>query len=145
MEIKERLEQLERRYGKRITWYYESPFYADSDGNISENGCILFCMETSFYCVTDKSELSFEAMSVLSLQHASKTVALDYATRKTEKLRCLGSIPALFVDSVDVIELENDRIVFLKLKGTEFKQMLKIAASKQKYSTVEYNRSRCDF
>lgn len=142
MDIEKTLAQLELRYSKPISWYMFSPFYADSDGNVCETGVLLFCENTSFHCYSDTVDSSFSAIDVLTIDHAKRTNVLDFVHGKDKKLKCMGSLPAMFTDSLDVIELDNKKMIFLKIKGTEFKQMLKIAASKQKYSMEEFHRTK---
>ncbi len=142
MDTKEILSQLENRFSKKISWYLFSPFYADTEGNISEDGVLLFNIDTRFHCYNQNIDTSFDAIDVLTIEHAKKENVMAFLSGGNSKLKCMGTLPAVFCDSVDVIELDNKRTVFLKIKGTQFKQMLKIAASKQKYSMEEYNRSR---
>lgn len=133
---------LKQIYSNRISWHMESPFYADSDGKLCETGVIVFCTDTDFHCYGDGVDTAFAAIDVLTVEHAKKDSVLDFVNGKSSKLKYLGSLPSLFTDSLDVIELDGKKQLFLKIKGTEFKQMLKIASCKQKYSMEEYNRTK---
>lgn len=144
MNIKELYESLKAEYGDEFNWNNVSSFYADTDGRICENGALIFNTGTIFHICSESSEECFEAMDVLSVDHARKSDVIEYISGKRPKLRRIGSIPSLFCDSVDVVELDNGNLFFLKLKGTEFKQMLKIASGKQKYSITEYNKAKAE-
>lgn len=144
MDIKKTLEIIKEKYGN-ISWYMFSPFYADTEGTVCDTGIILFCKETTFHCYSDTVDTSFNAIDVISIQHAKKENVLKYVCGKTGRLKYMGTLPSLFADSLDVVDFEDNKSIFLKIKGTEFKQVLKIASCKQKYSMEEYNRSKNQF
>ncbi len=126
--------EIERTIGKRVSWHMQCSFYADSEGNVLEDGVLLYQTDVSFHCHAENLDVSFESLEVLYVESVLKSEAIDFARGRIPKVHRLNLFSAMRKDTVTWLELEGRKMIFLGMKGTQFKQLLSIAQAKQKYS-----------
>ncbi len=134
MDIKNIVSELEKKTGSKISWYTTCNFYADSDGNLHNNGILFYQTDVTFHCYAENLDISFESLDVLYVENVLKSEAIDFVQGKVPKVHRINPFKAMFNETVTWLELEGKKMIFLDLKGTEFKQLLSIAQAKQKYS-----------
>lgn len=79
----------------------------------------------------EKTELNFPNLLPTT---SGIVTAIAFAKGEIPKVHRLNLFSAMFTDTVTWLELEGKKMIFLDMKGTEFKQLLSIAQAKQKYS-----------
>ncbi len=126
--------EIERTTGKKISWHAECSFYADSDGHVIEDDVLLYQTEVIFHCHAKDLDVSFESLDVLYVESVLKSEAIAFAKGEIPRVHRLNLFSAMFKDTVTWLELEGKKMIFLDIKGTQFKQLLSIAQAKQKYS-----------
>ena len=70
-----------------------------------------------------------------------KSDVIDLIRGNRKKVSRINPISAMFTDTVLSLDFGDNRMKFLKLKSSEFRQILRIAQAKQKYSLTVYNRN----
>ncbi|MCR5760506.1 MAG: hypothetical protein K6F82_00655 [Sphaerochaetaceae bacterium] len=127
-------EELEKRYGKKISWSKWCTFYADSRGHLKQDGALLCLTDVTFHVWNEDFEDSFTSLDVLYTDFVLKSEAIEFAEGKIEKVHRANPFKALTKPTVLSIELEGKKFMFFEMKGQEFRQLLSIAQAKQKYS-----------
>ncbi len=141
MSFEEKLVQKAEKETKcRVSWKSHLDFYADTDGNIAENGAFVCQAEYTFYVSDGNFEASFLAPDVNFKDLATKKNALAFVHKEHPKLKYTSPVMLIFGDAVYVYEFDNNRKVFAKSKNNELGRLIDIAISKQKYSLNEYNK-----
>ncbi|MFC2821373.1 MAG: hypothetical protein ACFN3H_01190 [Spirochaetales bacterium] len=135
------LAYLEKKHGEKITWHAKASFYADTEGNIFEDGVLLYLTDVTFRCYAEGFNSSFEAIDVLYYDYTTKKNVIDFINGDQKRLKRINPIHAFFVDSISSLEFENHKMKFFKVKGGDFKQLLNIARAKQKYSLTVAKRN----
>ena len=125
---------IEKETGKRISWHTECGFYADSEGHVIDGDVLFYQTDVSFHCHAANLDVTFQSLDVLYVEKVLRSEAIAFAKGETTKVHRLNPFSAMFKDTVTWLELEGRKMLFLDVKGTEFKQLLSIAQAKQKYS-----------
>lgn len=124
----------------KVSWKGKADFYADTDGNISENE-VYICQAGYFFYFSDGNfTASFYAPDVVFKDLAKRKNALAFLNGEMSKLKYTSPVSQFFGDAVTVYEFDGNRKVFVKARGRELDQLIDIAISKQKYSLTEYNK-----
>lgn len=141
MSFKEDLiKKAEKETGAKVSWQSTAEFYADTDGNIGEN--VFVCQaEYTFYFSDGNFTASMYAPAINFNDLATRKNAIAYVKKEVPKLRYTSPVVQLFGDAVHVFEFDNDKKVFVKIKGNQLYSLIDIAISKQKYSLTEYNKT----
>lgn len=126
--------EIEKSTGRKISWHMDCNFYADSDGHLIDGPVLLYQTEVTFHCHAANLDVSFESLDVLYVESVLRSEAIAFAKGEIPKVHRLNLFSAMFKDTVTWLELEGKKMIFLDMKGTEFKQLLSIAQAKQKYS-----------
>jgi len=125
----------------QTAWSTYCNFYADNRGHCFENGVRLSLDDVTFLVDTDGFEDSFASLDVLYNGPVLKDEVLDFLNGKTDKVRRANPLKALKLPTLLCVELEGGKILFMELKGQEFRQLLSIAQAKQKYSLTVSKRN----
>ena len=135
------LTQLEALHG-RITWHTEASFYADTQGNLLEEGVLLYLTDVTFRIWSPALEGSFDAIDVLYTDEVRKAEVLELVSKKRAKVSRVNPISAMFTETVTALDFGGNRMRFFKFKVSEFRQLLRVAQAKQKYSLTVADRNK---
>lgn len=141
MDDRQLIAELEKHAGGKISWHTRASFYADTEGNLIEDGVLLYLTDVTFHCHGPKFECSFDAIDVLYTDDVRKSDVIDLVRGNRKKVSRINPISAIFTDTVLSLDFGDGRMKFLKIKSSEFRQILRIAQAKQKYSTTVNNRN----
>ena len=122
------------------SWKTEISFYADTDRNTFEKGGITLD-DVTFTITSDGFETSFKAIDVFFTEKVFKKDVLEFLEGKRTKVGRANPLVAFTSETLTSIELDGDRVLYLKFNSSEFKQLLKIAQAKQKYSKTVADRN----
>ncbi len=138
------IRKAEQETGGKVSWKSHLDYYADTDGNIAENGAFVCQAEYTFYISDGNFETSFYAPDVNFTDLTVKKNALAFIRKETPKLKYTSPIMLLFGDAVYVYEFDNNKKIFAMSKANQFGRLIDMAISKQKYSLNEYKRMHPD-
>ena len=130
----ELIQKLQEKHEDQISWYTRSSFYADTAGNLVEDGVLLYLTDVTFHYYCPSLEGSFQAIDVLYVDDVRKSDVLDLIAGNRTKVSRINPIGALFTETVLALDFGANRFRFFKIKVSEFKQLLRVAQAKQKYS-----------
>ena len=132
---------LQQKHSDNITWYTRSSFYADTTGIILEDGVLLYLTDITFHCYAPGFEGSFTAIDILYTDDVRKSDAIELVSGHRNKISRINLISALFTETLLALDFGKNRYRFLNIKTTEFKQLLRVAQAKQKYSLTVARRN----
>ena len=132
---------LQQKHSENITWYTRSSFYADTTGVVLEDGVLLYLTDVTFHCYAPGFEGSFTAIDILYTDDVRKSDAIELVTGHRNKINRINPISAMFTETVLALDFGKNRYRFLKIKTTEFRQLLRVAQAKQKYSLTVAKRN----
>ena len=132
---------LQQKHTENITWYTRSSFYADTTGVILEDGVLLYLTDVTFHCYAPGFEGSFTAIDILYTDDVRKTDAIEFVSGHRNKISRINPFSAMFTETLLALDFGKNRYRFLKIKTTEFKQLLRVAQAKQKYSLTVAKRN----
>lgn len=132
---------LQQKHSENITWYTRSSFYADTTGVILEDGVLLYLTDVTFHCYAPGFEGSFTAIDILYTDDVRKSDAIEFVSGNRNKINRINPISSMFTETVLALDFGKNRYRFLKIKTTEFKQLLRVAQAKQKYSLTVAKRN----
>lgn len=132
---------LQQKHTENITWYTRSSFYADTTGVILEDGVLLYLTDVTFHCYAPGFEGSFTAIDILYTDDMRKSDAIELVSGHRNKISRINPISAMFTETLLALDFGKNRYRFLKIKTTEFKQLLRVAQAKQKYSLTVARRN----
>ena len=141
MDDRQLIAELEKHSGGKISWNTRSSFYADTEGNLIEEGVLLYLTDVTFHCLGPEFDCSFDAIDVLYTDDVRRSDVIDLVRGNRNKVSRINPISAIFTDTVLSLDFGDGRMKFLKVKSSEFRQILRIAQAKQKYSTTVNNRN----
>lgn len=141
MDDRQLIAELEKRNGVKISWHTRSSFYADTEWNLIEEGVLLYLTDVTFHCLGPEFDCSFDAIDVLYTDDVRRSDVIDLVRGNRNKVSRINPISAIFTDTVLSLDFGDGRMKFLKVKSSEFRQILRIAQAKQKYSTTVNNRN----
>lgn len=160
-ETRQFLAEREQRFGGKIVWRAFSLFYGDSEGNIRENGVLVFQIGNTFYYedfektqnnilgikVEPKNkteyvkfEGSFKAINVRGIDYVKRSDAINYIKGKTQKVRTVSAAARFFKEVVMSIEFEDGTMKFFEVSGSEFRQLIEMEINKYKWSKTVYDK-----
>lgn len=142
MDREEIIKNIEKETGQRVSWLSECDLYADSEGHVIEDGVVLYQSGVRFFCRARGLDVRFAALDVLYVESALRSQAIEFARGERTRVQRVNPIMAMFKDTVTWLELEQKRMIFLGLKGMQFKQILSVAQAKQKYSLTVAEREK---
>lgn len=122
------------------SWNTEISFYADTDKNTFEKGNISLD-DVTFTITSSGFETSFKAMDVFFTEKVFKKDVLEFLEGKRTGVGRANPLIAFTSETLTSLELDGNRIIYLKFNSGEFKQLLKIAQAKQKYSKTVADRN----
>ena len=137
----ELIQMLQEKCGQPISWYTKSSFYADTAENLIEDGVLLYLTDVTFHYYCPSLEGSFQAIDVLYVDDVRKSDAIDLVLGNRTKISRVNPISAVFTDTVLALDFGSNRFRFFKIKVSEFKQLLRVAQAKQKYSLTVAERN----
>lgn len=137
----ELIQMLQEKCGQPISWYTRSSFYADTAGNLIEDGVLLYLTDVTFHYYSPSLEGSFRAIDVLYVDDVRKSDAIEMVSGNRTKISRINPVSALFTETVLALDFGANRFRFLKIKVSEFKQLLRVAQAKQKYSLTVAERN----
>ena len=70
-----------------------------------------------------------------------KSDAIEFVSGNRSKINRINPVSAMFTETVLALDFGKNRYRFLKIKTTEFKQLLRVAQAKQKYSLTVAKRN----
>ena len=130
----ELIAMLQEKHSERITWYTRASFYADTAGNIFEDGVLLYLTDVTFRVYAPDFEDYFTAIDILYTDDVRKTDAIELISGHRSKINRINPISAMFTETVLALDFGKNRYRFLKIRKPEFLQLLRVAQAKQKYS-----------
>ena len=142
MDDRQLIAELEKESGAKITWSTRTSFYADTEGTLLENGVFMYLTDVTFHCRGEGFDCSFDAIDVLYTDDVRRSDVIDLIQGNRRKVSRINPISAMFTETVLSLDFGDNRMKFLKLKSSEFRQILRIAQAKQKYSLTVYNRNQ---
>ena len=137
----ELIAMLQEKHSERITWYTRSSFYADTAGNIMKDGVLLYLTDVTFRIYAPDFEDYFTAIDILYTDDVRKTDAIEFVSGHRNKISRINPFSAMFTETLLALDFGKNRYRFLKIKTTEFKQLLRVAQAKQKYSLTVARRN----
>ena len=137
----ELIQMLQEKYSEKISWYTRSSFYADTAGNLIEDGVLLYLTDVTFHIYCPALEGSFQAIDILYVDDVRKSDAIEMVSGNRSKISRINPISAMFTETVLALDFGANRYRFLKIKVSEFKQILRVAQAKQKYSLTVAERN----
>jgi len=122
------------------SWKTEIGFYADTDRNTFDKGEISLD-DVTFTITSDGFETTFKAMDVCFTEKVFKKDVIEFLEGKRERVGRANPLVAFTSETITSLELDDKKILYLKFNAGEFKQLLKIAQAKQKYSKTVADRN----
>ena len=135
------VKSIEKEIAGKSSWHEYCSYYADSLGNVSEDGVVIYLDDVTFYCKCPDFETSFKAIDVLYTDRVLKSHVIEYLEGKRDKVHRANVFRTFGTDWLTSLELDDKRMIFIKFNDLSFKQLLSIAQAKQKYSKTVSDRN----